>query len=46
MCVGDNIITGVANKEWESNPDEDYLIANIEGRANKIDKAGIYSCVS
>ena len=46
LCVSNNIIAQLSNKERESNPYEHYFIYNIERRDKKIDEAGIYSCVS
>ena len=45
LKIGSNVVAQIAEEERAMNPDEEYFVAKIEGRAKKIDKAGFYSAV-
>ena len=45
LKIGSNVVARIAEEERAMNPNEEYFVAKIEGRAKKTDKAGFYSAV-
>ena len=45
LKIDSNVVARIAEEERVMNPDEEYFVAKIEGRAKKTDKAGFYSAV-
>ena len=43
LSVGQNIIVRVANNERSDNPDEEYFVGKIEGKAMTLEEGGTYS---
>ena len=45
LKVRNNVIVRIAKEERESNPDEEYFVAKIEGKTKQIKQRGVYSAV-